>query len=316
MAPRVAIMNNGARKGADPDGMEDGCAIRRACEDLWQLHFAHRRRQGSQRARLRSSPTSRSTAKAQYLKVTAEEDGRVHGVQSAQQIFENYPAASSALLPFGARCVYCYTIYALCSLSRALFGALTASAQYKAVNPQVSKIVSEVSEERIADNSEEAGRVRDAQHFFIPGQSHARRRRGAQMDLRAVSQLQPAAGGQLRSIPLKKETTRAQSRIIDDVDLYNVVAVLPGTTEQGTADHHQRALRHHQHGPSAGRAARRSRATLPAASRDPNMRRSGRHRRRQRNGVRDGTGARSEPVRIREDAGVRHLRGRRRRAAR
>jgi hypothetical protein len=37
------------------------------------------------------------------------------------------------------------TLLLLCS-------ALTASAQYKSVNPQVSKIVSEVSEERIAAN--------------------------------------------------------------------------------------------------------------------------------------------------------------------
>ncbi len=39
MAPRVAIMNNGARKGGDPKGwktVKDSPGL----EDLWQLHYA------------------------------------------------------------------------------------------------------------------------------------------------------------------------------------------------------------------------------------------------------------------------------------
>jgi len=39
MAPRVAVMNNGARKGGDPKGWKT-IAASPGIEDLWQLHFA------------------------------------------------------------------------------------------------------------------------------------------------------------------------------------------------------------------------------------------------------------------------------------
>lgn len=39
MAPRVAIMNNGARKGGTPEGWK-GVKASPGLEDLWQLHFA------------------------------------------------------------------------------------------------------------------------------------------------------------------------------------------------------------------------------------------------------------------------------------
>ena len=50
--PRVAIMNNGARKGGSPDAwqiVKDSPGL----EDLWQLHYADGRRQGTQRRRIR-----------------------------------------------------------------------------------------------------------------------------------------------------------------------------------------------------------------------------------------------------------------------
>ena len=50
-----------------------------------------------------------------------------------------------------------------------LFGALTASAQYKAVNPKISKIVSEVSDERIADNLKKLESFRTRYIFSIAG---------------------------------------------------------------------------------------------------------------------------------------------------
>ncbi len=60
-----------------------------------------------------------------------------------------------------------------------LGGAFTAPAQYKAVNPQVAKIVSEVSEERVAAILKKLEGFRDAQYFLVAGRSGARCGRGS-----------------------------------------------------------------------------------------------------------------------------------------
>ena len=78
-----------------------------------------------------------------------------------------------------------------------LYGALTASAQYKSVNPQVSKIVSEVSEERIAAILKKLEGF-GTRNIFSSQDDPARGvGAGAEVDLRAIPQLQPAAGSQL-----------------------------------------------------------------------------------------------------------------------
>jgi hypothetical protein len=112
-----------------------------------------------------------------------------------------------------------------------LFGALTASAQYKAVNPKVSKIVSEVSDERIADNLKKlegfgTRYIFSSQDDPVHGVGAARK--WIYEQFRSYSPRLEVSFDQYR---LKKETTRG-TRIVDDVDLYNVVAVLPGLTDK------------------------------------------------------------------------------------
>ncbi len=113
----------------------------------------------------------------------------------------------------------------------ALFGALTASAQYKAVNPKISKIVSDVSEDRIADNLKKlegfgTRYIFSSQDDPVHGVGAARK--WIYEQFRSYSPRLEVSFDQYR---LKKETTRG-TRIIDDVDLYNVVAVLPGLTDK------------------------------------------------------------------------------------
>jgi hypothetical protein len=112
-----------------------------------------------------------------------------------------------------------------------LFGTLTAFAQYKAVNPQITKIVSEVSEERISSIQKKLGEFGTRNIFS--SQDNATRGIGAARkwiyeQFRSYSPRLEVSFDQYR---LKKDTTRG-SRITDDVDLYNVVAVLPGTTNR------------------------------------------------------------------------------------
>lgn len=113
----------------------------------------------------------------------------------------------------------------------ALLSALTLSAQYKAVNPQVAKIVSEVSEQRIADNlkkleSFETRYIFSSQDDPVHGIGAARK--WIYEQFRSYSPRLEVSFDQYR---LKKDATRG-SRITDDVDLYNVVAVLPGTVNK------------------------------------------------------------------------------------
>ena len=72
MAPRVAVMNNGARKGGDPKGF---AVIKGSpgLEDLWQLHFSI----AAQDANVRDTYIANvdENCSGAYIKVTAEESG-------------------------------------------------------------------------------------------------------------------------------------------------------------------------------------------------------------------------------------------------
>jgi competence protein ComEC len=73
MAPRVAIMNNGARKGADPKGWKT-VSESPGLEDLWQLHFALANGKEGNVPDLRITNIDEHCA-GLYLKVSAEENG-------------------------------------------------------------------------------------------------------------------------------------------------------------------------------------------------------------------------------------------------
>src|SRR5579862_286515 len=109
--------------------------------------------------------------------------------------------------------------------------AFTASAQYKAVNPRVSKIVSEVSEDRIAETLQKLESFGTRNIFSSqdnPTRGVGAARKWIYEQFRGYSPRLEVSYDQYR---LKKDTSRG-SRIIDDVDLYNVVAVLPGTVNK------------------------------------------------------------------------------------
>jgi hypothetical protein len=107
-------------------------------------------------------------------------------------------------------------------------GAFTAPAQYKTINPQVAKIVSEVSEERVSAilrKLEGFGtrNIFSSQDDPVRGVGAARK--WIYEQFRSYSPRLEVSFDQYR---LKKDESRG-SRIPEDVDLYNVVAVLPGT---------------------------------------------------------------------------------------
>jgi hypothetical protein len=107
-------------------------------------------------------------------------------------------------------------------------GAFTAPAQYKAINPQVAKVVSEVSEDRVTailKKLEGFGtrNIFSSQDDPVRGVGAARKWIYAQFQ--SYSPRLEVSFDQYR---LKKDESRG-SRIPNDVDLYNVVAVLPGT---------------------------------------------------------------------------------------
>src|SRR5580704_8023017 len=112
-----------------------------------------------------------------------------------------------------------------------LGGALTAWGQYKAVNPQVSKIVSEVSEERITATLKKLESFGTRNIFSSqddPNRGVGAARKWIYEQFRSYSPRLEVSFDQYR---LKKSTAPG-SRIPNDVDLYNVVAVLPGTTNR------------------------------------------------------------------------------------
>lgn len=112
-----------------------------------------------------------------------------------------------------------------------LGGAFTAGGQYKAVNPQVSKIVGEVSEERITEILKKLESFRTRNIFSSqddPNHGVGAARKWIYEQFRSYSPRLEVSYDQYR---LKKDESRG-SRIPTDVDLYNVVAVLPGTVNK------------------------------------------------------------------------------------
>jgi competence protein ComEC len=94
LQPRVAIMNNGAKKGASPTAWE---VVKSSpgLQDLWQLHFADA---GGQEHNT-TDPFIANVDEADtgfYLKVTAQEDGSFTVYNSRNKQSKSYPAAAGS----------------------------------------------------------------------------------------------------------------------------------------------------------------------------------------------------------------------------
>lgn len=112
-----------------------------------------------------------------------------------------------------------------------LLAAAALPAQYKTPNPQVAKIVSQVDEQRIADilrKLESFGTRNILSTQDNPTRGVGAARKWIYEQFRSYSPKLEVSYDQYR---LKKIEGRA-SRVPRDVDLYNVVAVLPGTTDK------------------------------------------------------------------------------------
>jgi len=118
--------------------------------------------------------------------------------------------------------------YALATL---FFAAAALRGQYKTPNPQVAKIVSEVSDEKIAEilkKLESFGTRNILSTQDNPTRGVGAARKWIYEQFRSYS---PKLEVSFDQYKLKKIEGRA-SRVPRDVDLYNVVAVLPGTTNK------------------------------------------------------------------------------------
>ena len=89
LAPRVAIMNNGPRKGGDPTGWKVVKASP-GLEDLWQLHFAVAG--GSDTNTADTLIANVDDDLGEYLKVTAESSGAFTVVNHRNKFSKTYPA--------------------------------------------------------------------------------------------------------------------------------------------------------------------------------------------------------------------------------
>jgi len=89
LAPRVAIMNNGPRKGGDPAGWKVVKASP-GLEDLWQLHFAIAG--GSATNSADTLIANVDDDLGEYLKVTAESSGAFTVVNHRNKYSKTYPA--------------------------------------------------------------------------------------------------------------------------------------------------------------------------------------------------------------------------------
>lgn len=110
----------------------------------------------------------------------------------------------------------------------AALGAATACAQYKAVNPQVSKIVSEISQDHITATLHKLEGFGTRNLFSSqddPNRGIGAARKWIYEQFRGYS---PRLEVSFDEYHVKKDTSRG-SRIPQDVHLYNVVAVLPGS---------------------------------------------------------------------------------------
>jgi hypothetical protein len=118
--------------------------------------------------------------------------------------------------------------YALATL---FFAAAALHGQYKTPNPQVAKIVSEVSDEKIAEILKKLESFGTRNIFSTqdnPTRGVGAARKWIYEQFRSYS---PKLEVSFDQYKLKKIEGRA-SRVPRDVDLYNVVAVLPGTTNK------------------------------------------------------------------------------------
>jgi competence protein ComEC len=89
MAPRVVIMNNGAKKGGSPEAFQMWEAMK-GLEDLWQLHFALAGgKDGNSPDTFIANIDEKCEGK--YLKVTAHEDGSFTVYNSRNKYTKNYP---------------------------------------------------------------------------------------------------------------------------------------------------------------------------------------------------------------------------------
>src|SRR5258708_33686248 len=109
--------------------------------------------------------------------------------------------------------------------------AVPVFAQYKSVNPKVAKIVSEISEERITETLKKlegfgTRNIYSSQDDPQRGIGAARKWIYAQ--LQSYSPRLEVSYDQYR---VKKVEAR-NSRVNKDVDLYNIVAVLPGSVNR------------------------------------------------------------------------------------
>jgi competence protein ComEC len=90
MAPRVAIMNNGARKGGDPKGWK---TVKESpgLEDLWQLHFAVA---GGKEANVPDTMIANleEHCEGKFIKVTAESNGSFTVFNSRNKYSKTYAA--------------------------------------------------------------------------------------------------------------------------------------------------------------------------------------------------------------------------------
>jgi competence protein ComEC len=89
MAPRVAIMNNGPRKGADPKGWQTVKASP-GLKDLWQLHYALA---GGEATNVPDTFIANVDEQCQgnYLKVTAESNGEFTVFNPRNKYSKTYP---------------------------------------------------------------------------------------------------------------------------------------------------------------------------------------------------------------------------------
>ena len=88
--PRVAIMNNGARKGGSPDAWQIVHDSPRL-QDLWQLHTAVAADAHNTSEQLIANPEEKCSG--QYLKLTAKPDGSFDVWNSRNQFSKQYGAA-------------------------------------------------------------------------------------------------------------------------------------------------------------------------------------------------------------------------------
>src|SRR6266852_2990188 len=150
-------------------------------------------------------------------------------------------------------------------LSTLLFlcGALTATAQYKAVNPQVAKIVGEVSEDRIAEILKKLEGFGTRNLFSTPDdpvRGVGAARKWIYEQFRGYSNRLEVSYDEYR---VKKLEGR-NSRVPNDVDLFNIVAVLPGKT------HPEQRVVLSAHYDTISGATDTGRTDQPFVPRDPN----------------------------------------------